>query len=243
MGNQQISLPNDAKQIPNFSRYYVTPRAELFSTVRKSTRQLRCPYDKSCGYRRVAIIDDDGVKKSMLLHRLVALTFLSDTFSEDREVNHKDADKLNNNLSNLEWVTRSENLKHAYSFNLITVDGESNPRALLSEEDVLVIYQKLLEGGRNIDLAREYGVGTSTILSIKSKSSWNYLIAHLPDIPIKFKPKNLDDDVVIEICNLYQEGKTPKQIFDLYETGATMDQLYDIKRRKCFNRISKDYVW
>lgn len=53
-----------------------------------------------------------GIKKSFNVHRLVAETFLG--IPDDKcEVNHKDGNKLNNNLSNLEWVTQHENLLHA----------------------------------------------------------------------------------------------------------------------------------
>lgn len=243
MDNQQIILPNDAKQIPNFSKYYITPRAEVFSTARGKLRQLKFPYDKSCGYRRGTMIDDNAQDRYMLLHRLVALTFLPETFSEEKEVNHKDANKLNNDLSNLEWVTRSENLKHAYSYNLLNVTGESNPRALLTEKDVLDIYNRLVSGEKNSVLAKEYGVGRSTIINIKERSAWYYLTKDLPEIPMNFKSKTLEYSIVIEICKLFEQGKTAKQVFDLYELGATLDQLSDIKRRKCFAKISKDFVW
>lgn len=51
-------------------------------------------------------------KKTYRLHRIVAKAFLGDR--EDMQVNHIDGNKTNNSLSNLEWVTQSENMKHAY---------------------------------------------------------------------------------------------------------------------------------
>lgn len=70
----------------------------------------------STGYRRVQMCRDGKVKK-VFVHRLVAETFLNN-YCEDLIVNHKDGNKLNNNISNLEWITRSENNIHAYKNNL-----------------------------------------------------------------------------------------------------------------------------
>lgn len=243
MDNQQISLPSNAKQIPNFSKYYITPDAVVYVVTNNVVKLKNFPYDKGCGYRRAEIINNTGQRKSMLLHRLVALTFLVDTYSPDKEVNHKDTNKLNNDLKNLEWVTRSENLKHAYDHHLISVSGELNPRALLTEENVLSIYQRLLSGESNKSLADEYNVGTTTILSIKTKQSWNYLLKDLPDIKIQYKSSDLSEDLVRFICDKYVQGYMPKQLQIELGNIVTYDQLYDIRRRKCFSNISKEYTW
>ena len=70
------------------------------------------PNLKKSGYYEVSLSNSDG-HKSFLLHRLVAEYFIPKREGAD-EVNHKDGNKANNNASNLEWVTRNENLRHAY---------------------------------------------------------------------------------------------------------------------------------
>lgn len=241
MDNQQASLPLDAKPIPNFKNYYITPDAQLFSTRSGKAVKLKTPYDKTCKYHRASVRDSSGVNKKMLLHRLVAITFLG--LQDGKEVNHIDGDKLNNNLSNLEWVTRGENLKHAYSLNLISVSGEKNPRAVLTEDEVINIYQRLLSGEKNSVLAKEYSVGRTTIMSIKTKASWPELLREFADIEVKFKPEPLSEQIVHEICKRFQEGQTVMQIITDFAGDATKDQIHDIKRRKCFKKISKDYQW
>lgn len=70
---------------------------------------------------------NDGIYKKEYIHRLVAMHFLDKTANE---VNHKDGNKLNNNVDNLEWVTRSQNIKHAYDLGLKVVrdmKGKNNP--------------------------------------------------------------------------------------------------------------------
>jgi hypothetical protein len=64
-------------------------------------------------YKRVRI-----GKNVCLVHRILAICFIDNPLNK-REVNHKDGDKSNNNLSNLEWVTTSENLLHAYNTGLL----------------------------------------------------------------------------------------------------------------------------
>lgn len=59
-----------------------------------------------------AELHNDGKSKSIKIHRLVASAFINNKEGK-LEVNHKDGIKANNSLINLEWATRSENMKHA----------------------------------------------------------------------------------------------------------------------------------
>jgi len=69
------------------------------------------------GYARTALFKN-GKGKHVLIHRLVAEAFLPNPQSL-AYVNHKDGDKLNNDVSNLEWCDASQNMKHAYSNGLV----------------------------------------------------------------------------------------------------------------------------
>lgn len=55
-----------------------------------------------------------GAMRRFRVHRLIAITFLGPEQDGKNEVNHKDGDKLNNNVSNLEWVSRSTNVAHGF---------------------------------------------------------------------------------------------------------------------------------
>jgi len=59
----------------------------------------------------------NGQQKTLTLHRLLALSFIENPDNK-AEVNHIDGDKLNNDLSNLEWCTRSENIIHGIRIGL-----------------------------------------------------------------------------------------------------------------------------
>ena len=62
-------------------------------------------------------LSKDGISKTCKIHRLVALHFCKNLFNE-AVVNHIDGDKLNNNFENLEWVTLTQNLRHAVDLGL-----------------------------------------------------------------------------------------------------------------------------
>lgn len=70
----------------------------------------------STSYSLVALFDK-GKRKDVKVHRLVAKSFLPNPENKP-QVNHKDGNKVNNHLSNLEWCTNSENQKHAYKTGL-----------------------------------------------------------------------------------------------------------------------------
>jgi hypothetical protein len=83
--------------------------------------------DITTGYPRVNLRGYEGSKKHFI-HRLVAEAFIPNPENK-REVNHKDGDKANNQVTNLEWCTPSENMKHAYSSRLNTNCGNNHSSA------------------------------------------------------------------------------------------------------------------
>jgi hypothetical protein len=101
------------------SRCWINP-LENYSYINNSKQPKN-------GYFRIRL---NGKKYS--IHRLIAETFIPNPDNKP-EVNHKDGNKLNNHISNLEWVTHSENTKHAFKMGLIDKSsilnrkGKNNP--------------------------------------------------------------------------------------------------------------------
>jgi len=96
-----------------YFRYFVSSKGRVYST-----KKYKClsNFENGHGYLQCVIYDDESKKfKNMLIHRLVAETFSPATgMGITLFVNHKDSDKKNNYVSNLEWVTPRENSKHHY---------------------------------------------------------------------------------------------------------------------------------
>ena len=88
--------------------YKITADGKVYSLVRK--RWLKPCKDRR-GYWRVWLYKDK-MRKEKSLHRLVASSFFG--YQEGMTVNHKDNDKNNNHIDNLEWLTNADNMRHAY---------------------------------------------------------------------------------------------------------------------------------
>lgn len=73
---------------------------------------IRTPHITKKGYHRIQLVKN-GKKENKFIHTLVAECFIG-TRSNNYQVNHKDGIKINNIVSNLEWITPSQNLQHAY---------------------------------------------------------------------------------------------------------------------------------
>lgn len=168
--------PAEWKEIYNFSGYWINKQGKIWSTRRNV---FLTPAKQTGGMRQVHIYRNK-IKYDKLVHHLVLETFVCPR-PKDKECNHKDGDKSNNNLENLEWVTHSENAQHAWDTGLWNKEkrnfakGIRNARAILNEEQVLEIRKKHSLGRRYCELAREFKVDDETIRKICIRENWTWL--------------------------------------------------------------------
>lgn len=98
------------KEVIGYEGHYFFDKK--LNIVSHKTGHVKTPTLSNCKYL-VMDLYKNGKRKTELVHRLIALTFIENKTNAS-DVNHKDGNRLNNELSNLEWVSRSENLKHSY---------------------------------------------------------------------------------------------------------------------------------
>lgn len=102
-------------------------------------------------------------KTAVKVHRIVAEAFCANLENKP-EVNHIDGNTLNNDYSNLEWVTRSENTIHAFKMGLISASGSGNEKPV--QRFRVVITRTLIEDKiypNMAEAAREMGMDQKTI--------------------------------------------------------------------------------
>jgi hypothetical protein len=131
---------------------------------------------KSCDYNQIGLMIK-GKCKTLKVHWLVTAAFLGPR-PEGYETNHKDGNKRNNHISNLEYVTSGENNLHAYRMGLRKPSprlGEACNKAKLNRNEVLKIRELRRSGYTTVLLAKMFGISHSSISDIMTKKSWKWL--------------------------------------------------------------------
>lgn len=99
----------DGKIMTGYPNYIITQDGRVYNSKRKL---FLTPSKSDSGYMFIGL--SDGKKRTTFsVHQLVASLFLENP-NNYTEVNHKDSDKSNNNIDNLEWISRSDNMKHMF---------------------------------------------------------------------------------------------------------------------------------
>lgn len=106
------------------------------------------------GYLKVSLANGDGTSRQVSLHVLVAKHFIPNPY-DHLQVNHKDGDKTNCSVSNLEWVSAQENIEHAFRTRL-------RP-GYMSADDKEALLARVLNGEQVNDLASEIGRRPETL--------------------------------------------------------------------------------
>ncbi len=154
------------KEIPGFSRYVCTSDGKIISTI--GTEKIMKPVvtkKANKSYFTVGIVDDSGKRRRMSIHRLVAITYISNVTNKPC-VNHKDSDTFNNDVNNLEWCTHLENLKHSLNCGNFKT-GSKHPNSKLNNEEIKKMRILLNNGISCSKIAKIYKVSRSTVDRIK----------------------------------------------------------------------------
>ena len=151
-----------------YENYYVSPNGEVFNRFNKKLS----PCNNGRGYL-VLGLTVNGKRFTKAIHRLVAEAYVENPNGLE-EVNHKDGNRLNNNMENLEWVTHSENIKHSYVLGNRSAKGSKNANSKTTEEIVHQICQHILDELSSSEI-RDLGYSYILVRSIKTKSNWSHI--------------------------------------------------------------------
>ena len=124
------------------------------------------------GYRRVTL-SKNKQKEQFQVHRLVLEAF-SESCPDGFEANHKNFNRADNRIENLEWVTRSENLKHCFRHGRNNQKGSKNGYAKLSESEVLKI-REIGSSMKRAELANMFMVSQPSISDIINRNTWTHI--------------------------------------------------------------------
>lgn len=157
--------------LPDIKDYYsVTDQGEFYSDRygKMKTRNKPGTTYQIINFQRV-----DGRKKTFRAHRLVLMAFKPVEGMDHLEVNHIDGNKANNRLENLEWVTSSENQKHAFRLGLQKARrGEASNLSKLKRKDVDKVFELFEDGLSDYEIAKIIGCSASNIGSILRGETW-----------------------------------------------------------------------
>jgi hypothetical protein len=119
-----------------------------------------------------------GDRRTVAVHRLILGAFVGPC-PEGHEANHKNGDKHDNRVENLEWVTQSENATHAWQTGLMTAEcvarGERQGASKLTASEVRDIRRRCAAGEQQKALAEEYGLNRSSVSKIIRGVNWKHI--------------------------------------------------------------------
>jgi len=147
-GRYMISNLGRVKSLPNRDRNSV---------------KILSPYENGIEYKMIDLIKD-GHQKHARVHRLVAYAFIDNIYDKPY-INHMDGNRRNNAVTNLEWCTQKENVRHAHITGLV-------PHKI-SYDDVDMI--RMLEGSLSEKcIGALYGISGSYVSKIHRNETMNY---------------------------------------------------------------------
>ena len=176
---RKVAVSERWAPMPNFEKFY---EVSNFGNVRSKdrlvlskngTKRLFKGKDLTLSLNNIkyfticAKIREMGANKTLTVHRLVALAFIPNPENKP-QVNHINGIKTDNRVENLEWVTATENLNHAFKMGLLAdKNAFEYPNTTLTRDQVLEI-RELFKTKTNKEIAHKYNVSKEIISKLKN---------------------------------------------------------------------------
>lgn len=232
------------------TRYYIGTSGTLYSKHKKTmiplkSSELRNKKDKDNQYHTVRLFVK-GKRYNVLLHRLVAGAFIPNPENKP-EVNHKDGIKSHNYVNNLEWVTPSENILHAYRNGFKHQNtGEKNHNTKIKQKDAELICKLLEENKLSMrEIAEIIGCNKTIVKNIIAKKAWVEISEkyNIDAYDVKESVngnRRIRRPVAIKICEDISSGYySMREIADKY--NVSYSTVNSIKQHKSWDSITYLY--
>ena len=129
----------------DFTKYEVFEDGRIWSY---KTKRFLKPSTEKNGYQRVCLVDNEGKKKSYLLHRVVWESVTGEPIPEGYEINHRSEDKTENMVTNLELVSHKQNINYG-SRNKRSAKSQSKQVGAFKDGELVMVFQSTMEAQRN----------------------------------------------------------------------------------------------
>lgn len=173
---------NELKEIVGFPGYFCDAIGSIYSRRGKGLKgklvklkvRSRDPINP---YQVISLCRGPKVF-TRYVHRLILETWAGP--SGDKECNHRNGDKTDNRLSNLEWVSKSDNAKHRHHVlgkraPVVHIKGERNGSCRLDAEKVRLIRAALKSGKPQSAIAKDFGISQSNVCMISTRRTWGHI--------------------------------------------------------------------
>lgn len=185
---KQLELPFppevEWRDIPGYEGYYqisstcvvkglkrIVARSDGGTTTRPEA--ILAQQTNEWGYMTVGL-NKNRKRKHMLVHRIMLLAFVGEC-PDGMEINHKNGNKNDNRLENLEYCTHSENQKHACNVLGFVTRGVRHGRAKLNDGLVREIRYLHANGMSHSKLSAKYHVSEKVIYCVVNRKSWRHV--------------------------------------------------------------------
>lgn len=195
--------------------YLISEYGDIYSL--KTNKILKSNLDKD-GYKEISLQLNNHKRQSFRIATLVMVTFGNCPPDNilDATIDHIDGNRLNNHISNLRWLERSENS----SIRRVKPNGENNGSHILNEKQVIEICELIKENKMSLkQIAVLYNIDKTTISNIKRKKTWSYLTKEY-SFKINKQLNKKDSEIQREnIKDLLMYGVKPKYIVNFYPSS------------------------
>ena len=236
MKNEIVINNIECKQCPSYMNYAVSKCGRVFRiSSQKEMKQSpqgipKYMYIRTC---------EHNIAKNTRVHIMVADAWLDKPSELHDTVNHIDGDKFNNNLENLEWVTKSQNQRHAIQTGL-KGKGDKLYNTSLNEDQVHLVCQMLLDKMRTKDIADIVGTSNDVIRKIKAGDTW-FHIRILYNIDHDYKT-TCSESTVRWVCERIVEGLSDVGISKIStSSNVTPIEVKRIRYKIRYKTISNEY--